>query len=76
MFHIVFSADENYIPYTAVLMTSIVQNTNTKATFEEICLTKTLSAEFGEAYASVQNLDFASLDEETKNEAVCFSYFK
>lgn len=27
MFHIVFNADENYIPYCAVLMTSIIQAT-------------------------------------------------
>lgn len=28
MYHIIFSADENYIKYTAVLITSIVKNTN------------------------------------------------
>lgn len=36
MFHIIFSADENYIPYTAVLITSIIQNTDTKKSFEQI----------------------------------------
>ena len=28
MFHIVLSADENYIKYTAVLITSIIKHTN------------------------------------------------
>lgn len=37
MFHIVFSADENYIPYTAVLIASIVQNTDTVKSFERLC---------------------------------------
>lgn len=37
MFHIVFSADENYIPYTAVLIASIVQNTDTSKSFERLC---------------------------------------
>lgn len=72
MFHIVFSADENYIPYTAVLMTSIIQNTNAKQTFKEICETKTLSAEFGETYANVRNFDFASLNKENQNEGYVF----
>lgn len=35
MFHIIFSADENYIKYTAVLMTSIVLNTNKNYTENE-----------------------------------------
>ncbi|WP_455940917.1 hypothetical protein [Helicobacter pullorum] len=30
MFHIVFNADEKYIPYAAVLMTSIIKNKNQK----------------------------------------------
>ncbi|WP_281173568.1 hypothetical protein [Helicobacter rodentium] len=30
MFHIVFNADENYIPYCAVLITSIIQATKTE----------------------------------------------
>ncbi|MCW1332457.1 hypothetical protein OLP47_07105 [Campylobacter jejuni] len=28
MFHIVFNSDDNYIKYTAVLITSIVKNTD------------------------------------------------
>ena len=35
MFHIVFSADENYIKYTAVLITSIVFNTDKNKKFKD-----------------------------------------
>lgn len=35
MFHIVVSADEDYIPYAAVLLTSIVKNINTSKSFKE-----------------------------------------
>ncbi|EAH9643686.1 glycosyltransferase family 8 protein, partial [Campylobacter jejuni] len=35
MFHIVFNSDENYIKYSAVLMTSIVKNTNVKLGFKD-----------------------------------------
>ena len=33
MFHICFAADENYIKYTAVLITSIVKSTDTSRKF-------------------------------------------
>lgn len=33
MFHIVFSADDKYIKYTAVVITSIVKNTNVSKDF-------------------------------------------
>ncbi len=35
MYHIVFSADENYIKYTSVLMTSIVLNTDKEKVYEK-----------------------------------------
>ena len=38
MFHIVFNADEKYIPYAAVLMTSIIKNTNPNKTFADFCV--------------------------------------
>ena len=38
MFHIVFNADEKYIPYAAVLMTSIIKNTNPNKTFVDFCV--------------------------------------
>ncbi|WP_254414492.1 glycosyltransferase family 8 protein [Campylobacter jejuni] len=34
MYHIIFSADENYIKYTSVLITSIIKNTNPKNHFQ------------------------------------------
>ncbi|WP_301194328.1 hypothetical protein [Helicobacter japonicus] len=34
MFHIVFSADENYIKYLSVLLTSIIKYTDRSKTFE------------------------------------------
>ena len=35
MFHICFAADENYIKYTAVLITSIVKSTDTSKSFKD-----------------------------------------
>ena len=35
MFHICFAADENYIKYTAVLITSIVKSTDTSREFKD-----------------------------------------
>ena len=35
MFHICFAADENYIKYTAVLITSIVKSTDTSRKFKD-----------------------------------------
>ncbi|HEC1775557.1 TPA: glycosyltransferase family 8 protein, partial [Campylobacter lari] len=35
MYHIIFSADENYIKYTAVLITSIIKNTDKNKFYQE-----------------------------------------
>lgn len=35
MFHIVFNADENYVKYNAVLITSIIHNTDTTRKFTD-----------------------------------------
>ncbi len=40
MFHICFAADENYIKYTAVLITSIVKSTDTSRKFKDFFETK------------------------------------
>ncbi|MBK1993889.1 glycosyltransferase family 8 protein, partial [Campylobacter novaezeelandiae] len=37
MFHIIMSADENYIKYSAVLITSIIKNTNLSKKFKDFC---------------------------------------
>ena len=36
MFHIVLSADENYMKYAAVLITSIIKHTDTSKNFKNI----------------------------------------
>ena len=36
MFHIVLSADENYMKYAAVLATSIIKHTDTSKNFKNI----------------------------------------
>lgn len=46
MFHIVFSADENYIKYTAVLIASIVKNTESQRDFKDFCNTKVINEIF------------------------------
>ncbi|MBK1971380.1 glycosyltransferase family 8 protein [Campylobacter sp. TTU_617] len=37
MFHIIMSADENYIKYSAVLITSIIKNTDLSKKFKDFC---------------------------------------
>lgn len=58
MFHIVFSADENYISYTAVLIASIVQNTDTSKSFERLCESSHI-----EDNNTIRNLKVESLSE-------------
>ena len=38
MFHIVFNADEKYIPYAAVLMTRIIKNKNLNKIVADFCV--------------------------------------
>lgn len=38
MFHIVLSADENYMKYAAVLATSIIKHTDTNKNFKNISM--------------------------------------
>ncbi|WP_170999486.1 hypothetical protein [Campylobacter sp. MIT 12-5580] len=47
MFHIVFNADENYIKYCAVLMTSIVKNTDTSKNFKDFFDEEALNSAMG-----------------------------
>ena len=44
MFHIVFNADENYIKYTAVLINSIIKNTDKNKKFEDFFADTNLNA--------------------------------
>ena len=66
MFHIAFNADENYIKYTAVLITSIVKNTKTKLQFKD------LFESANDELRKYPKIDFAKLDEKEKNEGYVF----
>lgn len=43
MFHICFAADERYIKYSAVLITSIVKNTNHQKDFKDFFKTNSIN---------------------------------
>lgn len=54
MFHIVFSADENYIKYLAVLLVNIIQNTDKSKTFTDFIDNKSM------AYNATMNQNFSN----------------
>ncbi|MBZ7937989.1 glycosyltransferase family 8 protein, partial [Campylobacter molothri] len=54
MFHIVFNSDENYIKYLAVLMTSIVKNTNVKLGFKDYCNSLNISKDL-KSYKTIKS---------------------
>ena len=56
MFHICFAADENYIKYTAVLITSIVKSTDTSRKFKDFFETKADSKN-ADTFANATNVD-------------------
>ena len=56
MFHICFAADENYIKYTAVLITSIVKSTDTSRKFKDFFETKADSKN-ADTFANATNAD-------------------
>lgn len=64
MFHIIFSADENYIKYTAVLITSIVKNTDSKRSFKDFCNTKVIN----EIFSPFGDYDLSALSTPTNTE--------
>lgn len=66
MFHIVISADENYIPYTAVLLTSIVENVDASKSFKEL-----FNAE-NSLLENYKKLQFDELSEEEQKEGFVF----
>lgn len=67
MFHIVFNADENYIKFSAVLITSIVKNTNLSKSFKELC--EQSPKDFIEKY---EHLNYDSLSEKEQKEGYIF----
>lgn len=54
MFHIVFSADENYIKYLAVLLVNIIQNTDKSKTFTDFIDNKSM------VYNATMNQNFSN----------------
>lgn len=72
MFHIIFSSDENYIKYTAVLINSIIKNTNTNLSFKDICQTRGFSAPKDSSFSSYKAINFDDLSSEQKQEGYIF----
>lgn len=68
MFHIFFSADKNYISYTAVLITSIIKNTNPQKSFKDFCATPSITA----GNQSYPTLEYDSLSKENREEGYAF----
>ena len=68
MFHIFFSADKNYIPYTAVLITSIIKNTNPQKSFKDFCATPSITA----GNQPYPTLEYDSLSKESREEGYAF----
>lgn len=72
MFHIVFSADENYIKYTAVLINSIIKNTNLNLHFKDFCQKPTPQMSPNSSFSSYENLNFDDLSAENRAEGYVF----
>ncbi|MDD5786137.1 glycosyltransferase family 8 protein [Campylobacter lanienae] len=72
MFHIVFSADENYIKYTAVLINSIIKNTNLNLHFKDFCQKPTPQMSPNSSVSSYENLNFDDLSAENRAEGYVF----
>lgn len=72
MFHIVFSADENYIKYTAVLINSIIKNTNLNLHFKDFCQKLTPQMPPNSSFSSYENLNFDDLSAENRAEGYVF----
>ena len=68
MFHIFFSADKNYISYTAVLITSIIKNTNPQKSFKDFCATPSITA----GNQPYPTLEYDSLSKENREEGYAF----
>lgn len=72
MFHIVFSADENYIKYTAVLINSIIKNTNLNLHFKDFCQKPIPQMPPNSSFSSYENLNFDDLSAENRAEGYIF----
>ena len=65
MFNVVFNADENYIKYTAVLITSIIKNTDTNKIFKDFFTINNDLKDY-------EKLDYENLNEKEKQEGYIF----
>lgn len=72
MFHIIFSSDENYIKYTAVLINSIIKNTNANLSFKDICKNSGFDAPKDSSFSSYRAINFDNLSSEQKQEGYIF----
>ncbi|WP_096019897.1 glycosyltransferase family 8 protein [Campylobacter lanienae] len=72
MFHIIFSSDENYIKYTAVLINSIIKNTNINLSFKDICKNSGFDAPKDSSFSSYKAINFDDLSSEQKQEGYIF----
>ena len=74
MFPIVFNADENYIKYTSVLITSIIKNTNSQKSFKELCkdLAQDKKSQAKMSAEKLHFIDYESLNENEQKEGYVF----
>lgn len=68
MFHVVFNADEKYIKYTAVLITSIIKNIDSSKSFEDFFKKNGVS----ELLESFDKIDYTELNDDEKKEGFVF----
>lgn len=73
MFHIILSADENYIKYASVLITSVIYNTNPKLTFKDFCQKEDFKAPKNSSFSTYQNIDFSKLSKQEAQEGYIFN---
>lgn len=71
MFHIVFCADDNYVKYTAVLITSIIKNTDLTKSFKDFC-EKKVDFVKNSSFDTYQNIAFDLLSRDEKQEGYVF----
>ena len=88
MFHICFAADENYIKYTAVLITSIIKSTDTSRKFKDFFAqnsaaqsvagggdfenSKQPSKPLNNGLSAYKKLDYTALSDDEKSEGYIF----
>lgn len=68
MFHVVFNADEKYIKYTAVLITSIIKNIDSSKSFEDFFEENGVS----KLLENFEKINYVDLDDDEKKEGFVF----